>query len=228
MMKIEELYKYLSENGWINDLDEDELESGDWYLNLPDYIQARLEVLMSIIIELLYEYWDVYAQNKLFEVFTKHYSNDQEFISEYLSRTSFENEFFVRTRVEIQSNLDLLMKYLHLGHPEADRYSSFIYLSLEVKNNRKLMLSLVKELPDVYQHFEDDMQDDEEITRIALQANGMLLKFASSRLRSKQELVSIAIQNNENAVLFADRKLLEFPDGIFYKNYLNVTNCQSR
>ncbi len=83
MMKIEELYKYLTENGWINDLDEDELESGDWYLNLPDYIQARRDVLMSIILELLYEYWDVYAQNKLFEVFTKHYSNDQEFISEY-------------------------------------------------------------------------------------------------------------------------------------------------
>lgn len=225
MRTQKELYSFLLNHHCISTVKHsDDLSEGDWYKDLPTVIQCQRDVVMTIITNTIYAYWESESFNKLCEIFKAHFSNDKDFIRQYLSETSYENEFFVRASKEIQMDYELLTQYLKLGHPESDNYFNFCAVHDEVKRNRVLMLRLIHDMPGTFIEFTDEFKDDSEIASIALKQDGLLLKFASDRIRSDVDLVKIAIENNMKAVMFANKKLREFPDGLFYEEYWKVTN----
>lgn len=49
----------------------------------------------------------------------------------------------------------------------------------------------------------DDLRDERDLVKAALQHNGLNLEFASARLKSDSELVAIACKQNPDAIKFA-------------------------
>ena len=219
-METDELYEFLLSNGWIKGLYKEDLEEGNWYVNLPNHVQCNPDVVMAIICEHLYVNWESDSINRLMYVFESNFSTDEPFITEYLLRTSYENEFFCRSSEIIQMNYELLKNYLKLGHPESDPFSCLDYVHENVRNNRNLMLKLVHDMPNSFKYFVDNYQDDEEIVIVAVSKNGLLLEFASNRLRASEKIVRLALENNKKSILFAAKKFWEFPDAMFYEEYL--------
>ena len=86
------------------------------------------------------------------------------------------------------------------------------------------MVRLVKDQPNTFISFVDDFKKDLEITTLSVKQNGLLLEFACEGLRSNEDLVRIAMKNNINSVLFADKSLRQEFDGIFYEEYWKVSN----
>jgi hypothetical protein len=202
----------------------DSLCEGNWYTNLPLDLKSSRDVVMLILTQTLYAGWEGDPFNELCEVFQDNFSEDKEFVRQYLHETDFENEFFVRASKTIQMDYELLREYMSLGHPERAIEANLSCVHDDVKSNRELMLHLILEFPNAFCEFTEEFRDDYEIAEIALRQNGLMLKFASERLRSDEALVRIAIENQIRSVLFASKKLREFPDGIFYEEYWKVTN----
>jgi hypothetical protein len=205
-------------------LSDDDLWEGNWYKDLPSHIQRNRKVVMTICCGTMHSSWEIESINKLIDVFTTNFSEDEVFMFEYLSNSSWGNEFFLYASDIIQSNYQLLILYLRLGHPEATVDWHFVYINENVKRNKQLMTRIVKEVPNTFISFIDELKDDIEISRLAIRADGLLLEYASQRLRSNEELVRIAIKGNIKAVLFADKNLRKEFDGVFYEDYWKVIN----
>jgi hypothetical protein len=225
MLTVQELHSFLVEQQFVTtDFPIDELEESDWYVNLPHNTKCDRDIVLCIICNTLYSFWEQESYKVLCNVFEEKFSCDKDFIQQYLFHTNYENEFFCRASIEIQMNYELLKQYMNLGHPESRDYSSFRVLHQDIKQNRELMMRLLQDIPGVFSEFTEELKDDREITEIAIRQNGLFLEFASERLRSDQDFVKIAIENNIKAVLFSHKSLREFPDGIFYEEYWKVTN----
>lgn len=158
----EELFLFLREQGLYDINDIDDLYEGNWYKDLPENIQCRRDVIFLIAQSVLYSFWDSESTNALFYNFEKHYSNDKDFIREYLSNHDEETEFFVRASVDIQSDFELLLQYLKIETHYMKMWGRFLHLDEQVKGNRKLMLKLICELPELFSEFNDEFKNDAE------------------------------------------------------------------
>ena len=218
-----DLYDFFTRNNLtFNDVDD--LWEGNWYKDIPTEFQNNRNVVMTICTNAIQSLWESESHDKLIDVFTTHFSNQRDFMKEYLSNSGWSNEMFIYASDEIQSDYELLLLYCDLGHPESKVEDVFCCVSESVKSNRDLMLRLVKDQPNTFISFVDDFKNDEEIATIAVKQNGLLLKFVSKRLKSNENLVRSAIKNNIKAVLYSDKSLRREFDGVFYEEYWKVIN----
>lgn len=227
-----DLHKYLVSNKLIDSFIENEsynigshvdyLREGNWFKNLPNEFDISREMFLIFCLD-LYHLWEIESQNKFYDVFEKKYSDDKEFIKNYLNETEICNELFCRASERLQSDYELLKYYAEFVIPEGG-YASIIYLHENVQNNRELMLRLVTDVPVVFCELNEEFRDDQEFATIAIKHEGLFLEFAGKKIRNNEKLVALAIKNNIKAVLFASERLREFPDGMFYEQYWHVKN----
>jgi len=230
--KLIDLHKYLVTNELIGSFIENDsynigshvnyLREGNWFKNLPNEFAISREIFFIFCID-LYHLWEIESTNKLYDVFENIYSDDKEFIKNYLNETEVCNELFIRASERLQSDYELLKHYAEFVYPEGG-YASIIHLHENVQNNRELMLRLVTDIPVVFCELNEEFRNDEEFATIAIKHDGVFLEFADKKIKDNEKLVALAIKNNINAVLFASKRLREFPDGMFYEQYWHVKN----
>ena len=78
---------------------------------------------------------------------------------------------------------------------------------------RYILLDTLKQYPLELQNFSDEIQDDEELVRLAVKKNGLALQYASKRLKNDYETVMLAVTKNGLGLEFASSDL---------KNHKNI------
>ena len=86
------------------------------------------------------------------------------------------------------------------------------------------MLKSLADFPNIFCDLNEEFRSDEKFATMAIKHNGLLLEFAGEKIKDNEKLVALAIKSNIKAVLFASKRLLEFPDGMFYEHYWQVRN----
>jgi Co/Zn/Cd efflux system component len=64
------------------------------------------------------------------------------------------------------------------------------------KNNKKIILGLVKKNGFVLNNTSLELKNDKEIVSHAVNTHGLALQFASDNLKNNYEIVSLAVKNN--------------------------------
>jgi hypothetical protein len=197
------------------------LYEGNWFKNLPKEFNISKEMFLTFCTN-FYDSWEIESQNKLYDHFEEKYSNDKNFIKDYLNKTEIDNELFCRASESLQSDYELLK--LFLGFSGYYNTNRIIYLHENIQNNRALMLKSLADFPEVFCDLNEEFRNDEEFATLAIKHNGLLLEFAGKKIKDNEDLVALAIKSNIKAVLFASKRLREFPDGMFYEHYWHVIN----
>lgn len=200
----------------------DQLREGNWFKNLSTEFTVSKELFLKICID-LYHLWETESIYKLYDVFENTYSYDKEFIKNYLEKTVICNELFIRASERLQSDYELLKLYAEFVYPEGE-HASIIHLNDNIQKNRDLMLRLITDIPSIFPELNEEFRNDEEFVTIAIKYNGLFLEFVGEKIKDNKKLVALAINNNIKAVLFASKRLREFPDGVFYEQYWHVKN----
>ena len=199
----------------------DDLREGNWFKNLPNEFPISRDLFFIFCIDFFY-LWEFESTNKLLEVFNNLYSDDKEFVKNYLNEACVTNELFPYSSERLQSDYELLK--LYLGFNDYYGANRIFYLHENIQSNRALMLKSLADFPNIFCDLNEEFRSDEKFATIAIKHNGLLLEFAGEKIKDNEKLVALAIKSNIKAVLFASKRLLEFPDGMFYEQYWHVRN----
>jgi len=100
---------------------------------------------------------------------------------------------------------------------------NWIRLSEELKNNRNIVLEVVRQNGSDLEHASNELKNDKEIVLEAVLEDGNALQFASDRLKADVEVVLRAIQQNIYALQYASSSithLLITPEFVKKNSYL--------
>jgi hypothetical protein len=78
-------------------------------------------------------------------------------------------------------------------------------MSDKVKNNKEIVLALIKINWFVLQYANEELKNDKEVVMEAVKQNGWALQFASNELRSDKEVVMEAIKQNKKILEHASK-----------------------
>lgn len=80
-------------------------------------------------------------------------------------------------------------------------------IPLEFKDNKKLMIELIKIDSSILEYASVNLKNDPEVIITSIKKEGMCLKYASDRLKDNEKIVKLAIENNPFAILYASDRL---------------------
>ncbi len=86
-------------------------------------------------------------------------------------------------------------------------FTALKYASVELKANRDVVLTAVKQNGDALQFASVSLKNDEDVVLYAVTQNGNALQFASERLKASRDVVLAAVKQNGNALQFASEPL---------------------
>ena len=110
----------------------------------------------------------------------------------------------------LRNDVDIFMeaiKMLPLEFDDNQPQSILKYASLELQENKKVVLIAVSQYGSALEFASDKLRDDREVVLIAVSKDGLALEFASDKLRNDREVVLIAIKQNGSALEFASAEL---------------------
>lgn len=80
-------------------------------------------------------------------------------------------------------------------------------IPLEFKDNKKLMIELIKIDSSILEYASVSLKNDPEVIITSIKKEGMYLKYASDRLKDNEKIVKLAIENNPFAIIYASDRL---------------------
>lgn len=106
--------------------------------------------------------------------------------------------------LELRKNADLALRAAKNGEDVVS-----LCRDLDWKNNRELLMAVLKFRGQYLQYLTNEQRNDFEIVYQAVQSDGWYLKDAGPAMRSNQEIVAAALKNDFTAIQYADKGVLK-------------------
>ena len=115
------------------------------------------------------------------------------------------NDNLIHEKNFIQEISKKYIQYIkNLNHSKKSSTKNF-YIILKYKNENK-------ELLNIEDYASEELRDDREVVKTAVENKGIIIKYASKRLIDDKELAEIAVKQNKQAYHFISNKLKQDDD----------------